>query len=79
MTGRMSNYENDFGRKCVCTRAFKKKREGCDGERGGKREKLFGQWNKVLEIAREEGGEELDVWGDGESSHRRQLFSDSVG
>lgn len=33
LTGRMSSYEDDFGRKCMCTRAFKKKREGCDGER----------------------------------------------
>lgn len=32
LTGRMSSYEDDFGRKCVCAHAFKK-REGCDGER----------------------------------------------
>jgi len=33
LTGRTSSYEDDFGRKCVCTHAFKKKREGCDEER----------------------------------------------
>lgn len=71
LTGRMSSYEDDFGRKCVCTRACKKKRESCDGEKWGKWEKLFGQWNKILEIAWEESREELDVWSDGESSHRR--------
>lgn len=79
LTVKMSSYEDGFGRKCMCTCAFKKKREGCDGERWGMREKLFEQWNKILEIAWEESQEELDVWGDGESSQRCQLFSNSVG